>query len=146
MKTSSKRIVCCILPKNNPRPMDLGKLTCCELLMQQGADIDSVDSLGRTSLHYACMNSNRMVACLLLNHGADPHALDMDEKTPMDVATEAQDRELLCVLKISQALRKFQPVEMADNSRFASSPQSARLARAPTKNHRSIVSRNANNM
>ena len=28
----------------------------------------------------------------------------------MDVATEAQDRELLCVLKISQALRKFQPV------------------------------------
>ncbi|XP_063722834.1 arf-GAP with coiled-coil, ANK repeat and PH domain-containing protein 3-like isoform X2 [Symsagittifera roscoffensis] len=123
-----------------------GKLTCCELLMQQGADIDSVDSLGRTPLHYACMNSNRMVACLLLNHGADPHALDMDEKTPMDVATEAQDRELLCVLKISQALRKFQPVEMADNSRFASSPQSARLARAPTKNHRSIVSRNANNM
>ena len=57
-----------------------GKLTCCELLIQQGADINSLDGLGRTPLHYACVNSNRMVACLLLNHGADPHALDSEEK------------------------------------------------------------------
>ncbi|XP_075259579.1 arf-GAP with coiled-coil, ANK repeat and PH domain-containing protein 2-like isoform X2 [Convolutriloba macropyga] len=110
-----------------------GKLTCCELLIQQGADINSLDGLGRTPLHYACVNSNRMVACLLLNHGADPHALDSEEKTPMDVATEAQDRELLCVLKISQALRKFQPIEV-DTSRFASSSMSARLSRMPTRN------------
>ena len=30
-------------------------------------------------------------------------------QTPMDIATDAQDRDLRCILKISQALRKFQP-------------------------------------
>ena len=42
--------------------------------------MDSRDKQGRTPLHFACINSNRMVACLLLNHGADPHALDVEEK------------------------------------------------------------------
>ena len=42
----------------------------------------------------ACRGGHRDVAELLLEHGADPHWIGHDQKTPLDVAEESGNREL----------------------------------------------------
>lgn len=80
---------------------DLGML---ELLLQYGARINTPDSRGRTSLHHCILRGRTDLAKLLLSRGADPHAVDMDGKTPLMYASDStlKDDEILPLIAVKR--------------------------------------------
>jgi len=58
---------------------------CLEILLQNGADPNFIDSKGRTPLMYAVLTGLSMVNSLLV-HGADPNFRDLDGRTPLTLA------------------------------------------------------------
>ncbi|MEE6525200.1 hypothetical protein FKM82_025065 [Ascaphus truei] len=55
---------------------------CVELLLENGARVDSVDGYQRTALHYAAEKDDACVETLL-EFGADPNAPDGNQDTPL---------------------------------------------------------------
>ncbi|KAJ9549221.1 hypothetical protein OSB04_021764 [Centaurea solstitialis] len=53
------------------------KSELCELLIEEGADIDAVDRAGQTPIMSAVICHNKEVALLLIRHGAD---IDVEDK------------------------------------------------------------------
>ncbi|KAF3327641.1 ADP-ribosylation factor GTPase-activating protein AGD3 isoform X1 [Carex littledalei] len=81
------------------READLGMV---ELLLQYGANVNSVDARGRAPLHHCILKGRALYAKLLLARGADPHASDMDGKTPLQYAIDfgtIDDDEILLLLE-----------------------------------------------
>lgn len=58
-------------------------LPAFQLLLQAGADPNSVDGLGQTPLHKAAALDNIRMAQMLLKHGADADRLDFNRSTPL---------------------------------------------------------------
>lgn len=59
-----------------------------ELLLQYGADVNAIDSRGRTPLHYSTMRGKNATARVLITRGANPLAVDKEGNTPFKPATE----------------------------------------------------------
>ena len=57
-----------------------------ELLLQYGADVNAIDSKGRTALHYCILRGKTAAAKLLITRGANPLAEDKEGKTPLKLA------------------------------------------------------------
>jgi len=81
-----------------------------ELLVSKGIDIDSQDNDGNTALHYPLMNvlKNKMylpyskeIVKIILEEGADPHIRNNGGKSPMDLAVESGENDLISLLKSS---------------------------------------------
>ena len=68
------------------RGASTGDVDAVEGAMWAGADADAANPLdgGRTALHYACLAGERAVAQVLVEHGANPSALDGGGSTPVD--------------------------------------------------------------
>jgi len=56
------------------------------MLMGNGAEINTENQRGQTSLHYACVFRNKEIAEMLLDAGADANAKDNDGYTPLGLA------------------------------------------------------------
>jgi ankyrin repeat protein len=65
-----------------------GNLVSAKLLVKYGASIASVDSKGRTALHWASELGYDQVAAELIRNGASPDVKDHDKKTPVQIALE----------------------------------------------------------
>ncbi|RAL38692.1 hypothetical protein DM860_002670 [Cuscuta australis] len=76
---------------------DIGML---ELLLQYGANVNAHDLRGWTPLHQCILRQKATFAKLLLSRGANPHAVNGDGKTPVDLAMESNfnDHEVLSLL------------------------------------------------
>ncbi|KAF4368205.1 hypothetical protein F8388_022838 [Cannabis sativa] len=59
------------------RAASTGNSELCELLIEEGADIDAVDRSGQTPLMNAVICDNKEVSLLLVRHGAD---VDVEDK------------------------------------------------------------------
>jgi len=55
-----------------------------------GADLSQKDFSGRTPLHFAAFHDRVEAVEFLLNHGADPHCVDMLGKTAANLAEATQ--------------------------------------------------------
>ncbi|XP_055345625.1 palmitoyltransferase ZDHHC17-like [Paramacrobiotus metropolitanus] len=64
------------------------------LLVHMGADVNAKDRMhGNTALHWAVLNTNVSVCQLLLSSGADVDAVNVDNKTPLQLSlTEKRNR------------------------------------------------------
>ncbi|XP_010685091.2 ADP-ribosylation factor GTPase-activating protein AGD3 isoform X2 [Beta vulgaris subsp. vulgaris] len=74
-----------------------------ELLLQYGANINAVDSRGRTPLHHCITERKIDIAKVLLTRGASGNTMDQEGKSAMQLALdmELNDTELLTLLKDS---------------------------------------------
>jgi len=81
-----------------------------KLLVSKGIDINSQDNDGNTALHYLFNKvlENKMyiptckdITKSLLEEGADPHLRNNEGKSPMDLAVESGENELINLLKSS---------------------------------------------
>ena len=64
----------------------VSKITVVGLLLEYGVNVDVRDKERWTPLHKAAFNLNLQVLEVLLDRGADPHALTNDGKTPLQLA------------------------------------------------------------
>ncbi|MED6210864.1 hypothetical protein PIB30_068175 [Stylosanthes scabra] len=78
--------------KDGSSVLHLACLVCdagmLELLLQHGADINAIDSIGRTPLHYCMLRGRIATAKLLILRGANTHVVDKQGKTPLMLASE----------------------------------------------------------
>ncbi len=64
-----------------------GNIESVELLLKCGADVNSLDTWGKTALHYAISKKSSVrIVELLLDAGADCNIKDSYGKTPLDYA------------------------------------------------------------
>jgi ankyrin repeat protein len=75
------------------------------LLIEAGADVNAVDSQGRTALMEAVAARRKSLVALLLDGGADVEIVDEGGETALSQARASGDRELIDLL----IRRNFQP-------------------------------------
>ncbi|KAI1851660.1 hypothetical protein JX266_003122 [Neoarthrinium moseri] len=70
-----------------------GNIACVRVLLKHDVDVDGTDTLGRTPLHLCAtgVQSAIDIARLLVEHGANTAARDVDGYTPMQRAVEYGD-------------------------------------------------------
>lgn len=96
-------------PFNWP-PEPNGKIECqhevAEMLIQHGANIDQKNSKGETPLMWAAMKGAPQMVLILVNAGADVFASDVNGKSVLEYAQQAQrneEKKEICV----QIIKKF---------------------------------------
>ena len=61
-----------------------GYIKMVQLLLVHRCEVDFTDTEGNTALHVACQDDVMDIAKLLIEHGADIHKKNKEEKTPLD--------------------------------------------------------------
>jgi ankyrin repeat protein len=93
--------------------VDSNQTEYIELLVSHGIDINSQDNDGNTALHYPLarvlrnkmfLPSSKEIAKILLDEGADPTIRNKEGKSPMDLAMETGESELINLLKSSNSI------------------------------------------
>ena len=89
---------------------DLDSISC---ILDKILNIDAVDSLGRTALHYCCIHRSFRVAKILVKKGANVNKLTDDMESPLTILAthKKQDKSLLKLLLRMNADRGFQNKE-----------------------------------
>ena len=70
-----------------------------QLLIEGGADVNAKDNTGGTPLHRAASCGRLEVAKLLIDNNADINAEDNDGKTPLALAREAEQSDMIDILR-----------------------------------------------
>jgi ankyrin repeat protein len=88
--------------KNGKTPMfvavEQGHREVVELLLVNGADVNSRDEEHCSALYAAIAYGRREVATLLLERGADPNKVKRDYSTPLQAATDKGYKEIVALL------------------------------------------------
>ena len=69
-----------------------------EMLQRSVADLETVDSTGRSPLSWAAQRGETEVVKVLLDYGADPNNSDIKKATPLHYAAQAKTPECLLLL------------------------------------------------
>ena len=84
------------------KAVNSGSISAVELLLLNGAKLTRPDFNGRTPLHYATLNKNLRIVCLLLKRGADPLALDKSNVDPIMIATDNCQPNIVTILRVAK--------------------------------------------
>lgn len=88
-----------------------GSLVTCEFLLQNAASVNQQDAQGRGPLHHATMLGHTGQVCLFLKRGANQNAADIDEKTPLTVAVEAANADIVTLLRLAKMNEEMREAE-----------------------------------
>lgn len=75
--------------------IERGELDFARALIDHGANAVDATTHGTTFLHIACQHGHQAIVQLLIDTGADVHALDSDQKTPYQVTTSIAIRQMI---------------------------------------------------
>ncbi len=84
-----------------------------ELLLLNGAKINSCDFRGRTALHHATILKNLRLVCLLLKRGADPLCVDKNDEDPIQIATENCQANIVTILRVAKMNNDLKEQDMS---------------------------------
>ena len=79
----------------------LGQSSVVRLLLEKGVDVEAADAEGWTALHYAASSGRETTTDVLLKFHADVLARNIQEKTPLDLATEQGHKEVAHMLSFA---------------------------------------------
>ncbi|XP_053094143.1 arf-GAP with coiled-coil, ANK repeat and PH domain-containing protein 2 isoform X4 [Pangasianodon hypophthalmus] len=79
-----------------------GSLVTCEFLLQNSASVNQCDSQGRGPLHHATILGHTGQVCLFLKRGANQNAADIEDKTPLSIAVEAANADIVTLLRLAK--------------------------------------------
>ncbi|XP_041118737.1 arf-GAP with coiled-coil, ANK repeat and PH domain-containing protein 2-like isoform X5 [Polyodon spathula] len=79
-----------------------GSLVACEFLLQNGANVNNHDVRGRGPLHHATILGHTGQVCLFLKRGASQNAVDRDDKTPLAIAVDAANADIVTLLRLAK--------------------------------------------
>uniref|UniRef100_A0A3Q3WHA9 Arf-GAP with coiled-coil, ANK repeat and PH domain-containing protein n=1 Tax=Mola mola TaxID=94237 RepID=A0A3Q3WHA9_MOLML len=88
-----------------------GSLVTCEFLLQNAANVNQQDAQGRGPLHHATMLGHTGQVCLFLKRGANQNAADIDEKTPLVIAVEAANADIVTLLRLAKMNEEMREAE-----------------------------------
>uniref|UniRef100_A0A8C6Q8J8 Arf-GAP with coiled-coil, ANK repeat and PH domain-containing protein n=1 Tax=Nothobranchius furzeri TaxID=105023 RepID=A0A8C6Q8J8_NOTFU len=88
-----------------------GSLVTCEFLLQNAANVNQQDAQGRGPLHHATMLGHTGQVCLFLKRGANQNAADIDEKTPLSIAVEAANADIVTLLRLAKMNEEMREAE-----------------------------------
>lgn len=70
-----------------------GNYDICKVLLHYGADLNHITKELFTALHLAAVNGLIEICLLLIKAGANPYAIDVYKKTPLDYITNKLERD-----------------------------------------------------
>uniref|UniRef100_A0A672MDW8 Arf-GAP with coiled-coil, ANK repeat and PH domain-containing protein n=1 Tax=Sinocyclocheilus grahami TaxID=75366 RepID=A0A672MDW8_SINGR len=79
-----------------------GSLVACEFLLQNSASVNQQDNLGRGPLHHATILGHTGQVCLFLKRGANQNAADVKNQTPLSIAVEAANADIVTLLRLAK--------------------------------------------
>uniref|UniRef100_A0AAV2KTY9 Arf-GAP with coiled-coil, ANK repeat and PH domain-containing protein n=1 Tax=Knipowitschia caucasica TaxID=637954 RepID=A0AAV2KTY9_KNICA len=88
-----------------------GSLVTCEFLLQNGSSVNQQDAQGRGPLHHATMLGHTGQVCLFLKRGANQNAADIDEKTPLSIAVDAANADIVTLLRLAKMNEEMREAE-----------------------------------
>ncbi|XP_060889705.1 arf-GAP with coiled-coil, ANK repeat and PH domain-containing protein 2-like isoform X4 [Labrus mixtus] len=88
-----------------------GSLVTCEFLLQNAASVNQQDAQGRGPLHHATMLGHTGQVCLFLKRGANQNAADIDEKTPLMIAVDAANADIVTLLRLAKMNEEMREAE-----------------------------------
>ncbi|KAK5869800.1 hypothetical protein PBY51_024490 [Eleginops maclovinus] len=88
-----------------------GSLVTCEFLLQNAANVNQQDAQGRAPLHHATMLGHTGQVCLFLKRGANQNAADIDAKTPLAIAVEAANADIVTLLRLAKMNEEMREAE-----------------------------------
>uniref|UniRef100_A0A3Q2YV05 Arf-GAP with coiled-coil, ANK repeat and PH domain-containing protein n=1 Tax=Hippocampus comes TaxID=109280 RepID=A0A3Q2YV05_HIPCM len=88
-----------------------GSLVTCEFLLQNAANVNQQDAQGRGPLHHATMLGRTGQVCLFLKRGANQNAADIEEKTPLAIAVEAANADIVTLLRLAKMNEEMREAE-----------------------------------
>uniref|UniRef100_A0A8C5CHR5 Arf-GAP with coiled-coil, ANK repeat and PH domain-containing protein n=1 Tax=Gadus morhua TaxID=8049 RepID=A0A8C5CHR5_GADMO len=88
-----------------------GSLVTCEFLLQNAANVNQQDAQGRAPLHHATILGHTGQVCLFLKRGANQNAADMEEKTPLSMAVEAANADIVTLLRLAKMNEEMREAE-----------------------------------
>uniref|UniRef100_A0A8B9H182 Arf-GAP with coiled-coil, ANK repeat and PH domain-containing protein n=1 Tax=Astyanax mexicanus TaxID=7994 RepID=A0A8B9H182_ASTMX len=89
----------------------VNSLAACEFLLQNGANVNQVDSDGRGPLHHATILGHTGLVCLFLKRGADYNAKDINQKDPITIAVESANADIVTLLRIAKMNKEMREMD-----------------------------------
>lgn len=90
-----------------------GSLVTCEFLLQNSASVNQLDKLGRGPLHHATILGHTGQVCLFLKRGANQNAADVENQTPLSIAVEAANADIVTLLRLAKMNEEMRESEGA---------------------------------
>uniref|UniRef100_A0A8C1BNZ4 Arf-GAP with coiled-coil, ANK repeat and PH domain-containing protein n=1 Tax=Cyprinus carpio carpio TaxID=630221 RepID=A0A8C1BNZ4_CYPCA len=95
-----------------------GSLVTCEFLLQNSASVNQQDSLGRGPLHHATILGHTGQVCLFLKRGANQNAADVENQTPLSIAVEAANADIVTLLRLAKMNEEMRESEGTSYASF----------------------------
>ncbi|XP_056120764.1 arf-GAP with coiled-coil, ANK repeat and PH domain-containing protein 2 [Rhinichthys klamathensis goyatoka] len=90
-----------------------GSLITCEFLLQNAASVDQQDVRGRGPLHHATILGHTGQVCLFLKRGAKQNTVDADNRSPLSIAVEAANADIVTLLRLAKMNEEMRESEGA---------------------------------
>ncbi|XP_067086075.1 arf-GAP with coiled-coil, ANK repeat and PH domain-containing protein 2-like isoform X5 [Osmerus mordax] len=88
-----------------------GSLVTCEFLLQNAANVNQQDAQGRGPLHHATILGHTGQVCLFLKRGANQNAADIEAKTPLSMAVDAANADIVTLLRLAKMNEEMREAE-----------------------------------